>query len=114
LSGRGVNPFFRAHENGVDLFVRLTPRASKDTIGTVSVGADGRSHLGAYVRAVPEKGAANAALEKLVAAFLDVPRSMVSVVAGGTARLKTVRVTGDPKPFAKRLEKLTAPDLDTA
>ncbi|MFU0507195.1 DUF167 family protein [Pseudaminobacter sp. NGMCC 1.201702] len=114
MSGRGVNPFFRAHENGVDLFVRLTPRAAKDAIGAVSAGADGRNHLGAHVRAVPEKGAANAALERLVAACLDVPRSMVAVVAGGTARLKTVRVTGDPKSLAKRLEKLTAPDSDTA
>ena len=60
------------------------------------MAADGRSHLKARVRAVPENGAANTALERLVAKALGVPASTVSVVAGGTARLKTLRVAGDP------------------
>jgi len=106
LSGRSVSKFFRIHESGVDLFVRLTPRASREAIGDVSAGADDRSHLGVHVRAVPEKGAANTALEKLLATCLETPRSTVSVVAGGTARLKTVRVTGDPRSLAERVEKL--------
>ena len=39
--------------------------------------------------------AANKALEKLVAAWLGVPASTVAVTAGATARLKTVRVSGN-------------------
>lgn len=97
--------FFRTHDKGLDIFLRLTPRASRDAVGGVEEAADGRAHLAARVRAVPEKGAANAALEKLVAAFLAVPHSSVTVIAGSTARLKTVRVTGDGKVLAETLLK---------
>lgn len=97
---------FRVRENGVDLFVRLTPKSSVDRFEGVETAADGRSHLKARVRAVPENGAANQALERLVAKTLGVPASAVSVVAGGTARLKTVRVGGDPMALAKAVETL--------
>lgn len=91
---------FRPARNGVNLFVRLTPRASKDGIGAVETAADGRSHLAARVRAIPDKGKANAAVEKLVAEWLDVPRSTVSVSAGTTQRLKTIHVEGEPDRIA--------------
>ena len=100
--------FFRPAKDGIDLFVRLTPRGGEDALEGVENTADGRSHLKARVRAVPEKGTANAALEKLLAAALGLPRRSVSVVAGGTARLKTVRLAGDPKDLARRLEALAA------
>ena len=100
-------PFYRPAKDGLDLFVRLTPRGGEDLLEGVENTADGRSHLKARVRAAPEKGAANAALEKLVAATLGLPRRSVSVVAGGTARLKTVRLAGDAKDLAARLEALT-------
>lgn len=85
----------RERPDGLDLFVRLTPKSSADAIEGVRAGADGSVHLAARVRAVPEKGAANAALERLLADGLDLPRSAVRVVAGATARLKTVRLSGD-------------------
>jgi uncharacterized protein YggU (UPF0235/DUF167 family) len=85
---------FRPRENGVDLFVRLTPKAALDQFEGIEISANGRSHLKARVRAVPENGAANAALQKLVAKALGVPASAVSVAAGGTARLKTLRISG--------------------
>ncbi|MFD1982297.1 DUF167 family protein [Mesorhizobium newzealandense] len=97
---------FCPRENGVDLFVRLTPRAALDRLEGVETAADGRSHLKARVRAVPENGAANKALEKLIAKALGVPASAVSIVAGGTARLKTVRIVGDPAMLAKGIEAL--------
>jgi len=101
-----VSAPFRPRENGVDLFVRLTPKAALDRLEGVETAADGRSHLKARVRAVPENGAANKALEKLIAKALGVPASAVSIVAGGTARLKTVRVAGDPAMLAKGIEAL--------
>lgn len=101
-----MSGFFRARDDGVDLFVRLTPKSSKDAVEGVETTADGRCHLAARVRAVPEKGAANAALEKLLARALGIPRNSVSVVAGGTSRLKTVRVSGDPGELAKLMTTL--------
>ncbi len=97
---------FRLRENGVDLFVRLTPKAALDRLEGVETLADGQSHLKARVRAVPENSAANKALEKLVAKALGVPASTVSVVAGGTARLKTLRISGDPATLARRIDAL--------
>lgn len=97
---------FRLRADGIDLFVRLTPKAASDALDGVETAADGRCHLKARVRAVPEKGAANSALEKLVAKALGVPGSSVAVVAGGTARLKTLRISGDPVELARRVSGL--------
>ena len=95
---------FRLREDGLDLHVRLTPKSAVDAVEGIGTAADGRSHVKARVRAVPEKGAANAALEKLLARTLGVPASAVAVVAGGTARLKTVRIAGDPAALARAVE----------
>lgn len=100
---------FRLRDDGVDLFVRLTPKAAMDRLEGMEMAADGRSHFKARVRAVPENGAANAALERLVAKALGVPASAISVVSGGTARLKSLRVLGDPAVLAKSIEALGGP-----
>jgi uncharacterized protein len=97
---------FRATEDGIELSVRLTPRSAIDLIEGVTLDADGRQYLAARVRAVPEKGTANAALEKLIAKSLDTPKSAVGVVAGHTSRMKTVRVAGDPGNLSTRLTLL--------
>ncbi|AZO27062.1 MULTISPECIES: DUF167 family protein [Mesorhizobium] len=97
---------FRLHGDGIDLYVRLTPKAALDRIEGVETAADGRSHLKARVRAVPENGAANAALERMVAKAVGVPGSTVSVVAGGTSRLKTVRILGDTAALVKSVGAL--------
>jgi uncharacterized protein YggU (UPF0235/DUF167 family) len=80
--------------SGADLLVdvRLTPRAGRDGIDGAANLSDGRIVLAARVRAVPEDGKANAALEKLMADAAGLPRSAVSVIAGATSRLKTVRL----------------------
>jgi len=97
---------FRLRDDGIDLHVRLTPKAALDRIEGIETAADGRSHLKARVRAVPENGVANAALVRLVAKALGVPGSAVSVVAGGTSRLKTLRVVGDAAALVKSVEAL--------
>ena len=97
---------FRPRDDGIDLYVRLTPKAALDRIDGVETAADGRSHLKARVRAVPESGAANQALERMMAKALGVPSSSVAVVAGGTSRLKTLRILGDPAALAKSVDAL--------
>ena len=78
------------------LRVRLTPNAAVDRIDGVEQAADGSEHLKCRVRAIPEKGAANAALEKLLAKALKTPKSDVTVIGGSTARVKTVRIEPGP------------------
>ncbi|RUV26374.1 MULTISPECIES: DUF167 family protein [unclassified Mesorhizobium] len=99
---------FRLRDDGVEMFVRLTPKTAMDRLEGIEISADGRSRLKARVRALPENGAANQALERLVAKALGVPRSAVSVVVGGTARLKTLRISGDPAALARGIEALSS------
>lgn len=99
---------YRARPDGIDLFVRLTPKSSRDSIDGAGATADGATHLDARVRAVPEKGAANAALERLLADWLGLPKRSVSVVGGATSRLKTIRIPGEPAAIAKAIEELLA------
>ncbi len=82
--------------------MRLTPRASADVVDGVIATTDGPA-LKVKVRAVPEKGAANRALEKVLAAWLGIPKSTVGLVKGQKSRLKTVHISGDAKEQENRL-----------
>jgi uncharacterized protein YggU (UPF0235/DUF167 family) len=104
----GDGSFFRLHEKGADVFVRLTPKSSTDRIGPVEQLSDGKAYLTTRVRAVPDKGAANAALEKLLASELGLPRGDVKIVSGSTSRLKTVRLDGVPGKLRAVLEAIAA------
>lgn len=75
------------------LRVRLQPKSSADRLEGLMRNANGQAYLKARVRAIPEKGKANAALEKLIAKAICVPRSVVSVVKGSTDRVKTVQIS---------------------
>jgi uncharacterized protein (TIGR00251 family) len=72
-----------------ELRVRLTPRGGRDAVTGFKDGV-----VQARVAAPPVDGQANAALVKLLAKALGVPRSTVGVVRGQTAREKVVRVDG--------------------
>jgi uncharacterized protein len=84
----------RRCDGGVILAVRLTPKSAKDEVKGV-VSFDGASVLIARVRALPEADRANRALEKLIANWLGLPPSSVSVAQGGKSRLKQVKVEGE-------------------
>lgn len=82
---------------------RLTPKASKDAVEGLVDTSDGVAFQ-ARVRAVPEDGAANKALEDLVARWLGVPKSSVSLATGGKSRLKSLRIDGDPVALDRILQ----------
>lgn len=86
--------------------MRAQPNASKDAVEGLGEEAFGRHYLKVRVRAVPEKGKANAAIEALLAKALGLPKSAVSVEKGETRRIKTVRISGDAS-IRKALEALT-------
>jgi len=90
---------------GVVLSVRLTPKGGRDAVDGVEALADGRAVLKARVRAAPSEGEANAALVKLLARTLDVAPRDVELVAGATARVKRVKISGDPAVLAATLEQ---------
>ncbi len=99
---------WRAEDGGVALWLRLTPKGGRDAIDGVETLSDGRSVLKARVRAAPEDGRANAALELLVAQTLGAPKSAVSIVAGHTSRVKKLFVSGEPARIIDALARRLA------
>ena len=81
--------------------IRVSPRSGRDSV-TVEAGA-----IVVRVRAVADKGEANEAASRTLAAALGVPRSSVSLVRGSRSRIKIFEVDGlDPDVALKRLEAL--------
>lgn len=76
--------------------MRAQPGASRDAVEGPGTDAAGQVFLKVKVRAVAEKGRANAAIERLLAEALGVPASCVAVEKGAAGRLKTVRITAGP------------------
>ena len=98
-----------ASPGGVSLTVRLTPKGARDAIDGIETMSDNRAVLKIRVRAAPSEGEANAALIKLIARAVGVPPRDVSLVAGATARIKRLNISGDGPTLVAALEKITAP-----
>ncbi|MGC1177695.1 MAG: DUF167 family protein [Methyloceanibacter sp.] len=108
MSAASLKINLRRSGAGVTLPVRLTPKASRDEIVGLEDYA-GDCALKVRVRALPESGRANAALETLIARWLKLPPSSVKVAQGGKSRLKQVAIEGD----AETLLSLIATRLAT-
>lgn len=67
----------------------MTPRASRDEIGIWQGDV-----LRVRVAAPPVDGKANAAIERLLAKTLGLPKTSVRVIAGAQRREKTVAIEG--------------------
>ena len=69
--------------------VRVTPRAGSDAVFGLHEG-----ELAVRVTAAPDDGKANQAVCRVVARFLGVPKTAVTVRRGATSRHKTLDVAG--------------------
>jgi uncharacterized protein YggU (UPF0235/DUF167 family) len=114
---------FTVTPDGLRISVRLTPKGGRDALDGVTALSDGREVVKARVRAVPEDGAANAALLALLAKTLGVAKSdavlrqvgstrldhsntelgNTRVQVGHTARLKIVDIRGNGAALAARM-----------
>ncbi|MGB4865944.1 MAG: DUF167 family protein [Hyphomicrobium sp.] len=84
------------------MYFRLTPKSSKDAVDGLQTTAWAQAFQ-ARVRALPEDGEANKALEKLVSEWLRVPKRSVRLATGGKSRLKSVAISGDIEDLDRRL-----------
>ena len=82
----------------MNLDIRVQPKASRNS---VEIASDGTARV--RVTAPPDKGKANDAVVKLLAAKLGVSRSDVNIVRGHTSRSKEVRIEGMDREDAIRL-----------
>ncbi len=97
---------WRASATGLRLLARVTPKSAREGVEGVMHTADGPAIL-VRVRAVPDKGAANAAVEAVVAQWLGLAPSRVSIARGGKSRIKAIDIAG----AAGELEALVAARL---
>jgi uncharacterized protein YggU (UPF0235/DUF167 family) len=89
-------------KDGLQVFVRVTPGSARDGVEGVTDSAEGPA-LKVRVRAIADKGEANRAAERVLAKWLGVARTSVSLAAGGKSRLKTLEVAGEPAALEKLL-----------
>ncbi|PAY17360.1 hypothetical protein CKO51_22010 [Rhodopirellula sp. SM50] len=81
--------------------VRVTPGAKKAGIGGTHDGA-----LKVAVHQAPENGKANQAVIKTIAKQLGISKSRVVILAGQSARVKSIEING--LAAAEAIERLTA------
>lgn len=93
----------RPVSGGIELRIRLTPKSSADRVEGMTGTAEGPA-VAAKVRAVPSDGEANSALERLIADWLGLSKSSISVTAGHKSRVKSVFVSGDTTMLTALME----------
>ena len=111
--GQSRPPAWRVAGDAVLVSVRLQPKSSRDAIDGIVALSDGSRSLKARVRALPEKGAANKALIKLLSKALGLARGDLEITAGSKDRNKTVRITGRPGDIARLLTERFAETEET-
>lgn len=94
---------FQLIDDGLDVRLRVTPKASHDAIGELVADGQGNGVIKIAVTAVPEKGNANAAVIKLLAKAWRLRKSDMEIVQGATDRNKTLRITGDGRAILAKL-----------
>lgn len=96
---------FRVTPEGLLLFVRVTPNADRDAVMDQTLRDDGRCYLNVKVRAVPDKGKANKAVISLLAKYLGLPKTQISVRSGTQSRTKSILVLSDtPESLVSKLD----------
>jgi uncharacterized protein (TIGR00251 family) len=93
--------------DGIVIHVRLTPKSNAAKVAGAELYGD-KPVLKAHVTSPPEDGKANAALTVLIAGWLGVPKSKVTVTSGQKSRLKAVAVEGDPAGLMAKVALLLA------
>lgn len=94
---------FLACPEGVQVRVRVTPKASRDAIQGTCREVGGGIALKVSLTAAAEGGKANAKLIRMLARQWRVPQSRIVITAGQRDRRKTLRIAGDPKDLLPRL-----------
>jgi len=70
------------------IYVKVTPRSSKNEVTKISEG-----EYKVKLTAPPVEGKANEALVKILADYFDVPKSLIEIVGGKSAKTKIVDIS---------------------
>lgn len=78
-------------DDEVILALEVRPNSSRDAITGINRW---RSRLQVSVQAQAQKGAANRAVEKIIAVHLNINQSAVLIIQGSTSRQKMLKIDG--------------------
>jgi hypothetical protein len=95
---------FRTVHDGIEIKLKVIPRARSASIDGFLTDARGEWRLKLRVTAAPAEGEANEAVTKLLAKALRIPASSIAIVAGAHDRNKTVHIRGDAEALLPRLK----------
>lgn len=99
---------FKKTRGGVQIDVRLTPKASANKIDGLYFDSDGRAYLKVRITEAPEKGRANRALIKLLAKSMGEPPSALTLTSGEKDRTKSLLLRAADEPATRGLLKKLA------
>jgi uncharacterized protein (TIGR00251 family) len=97
---------FAPAKDGVQVKLKVVPRASRACIDGLVTDAQGVARLRLRVTAAPAEGEANEAVTKLLAKTLRIPASSIAIVAGAHDRNKTVHIRGEAEALLERLRSM--------
>ena len=89
----------KIENNHILLYVKVTPKASKNKIGQVF-----NNNLKIYVTNLAEAGQANKAVIELLSDSLKINKSNILIVQGLTSSTKIIRLSGDIEQIIKYLK----------
>ncbi|WP_317629034.1 bifunctional methylenetetrahydrofolate dehydrogenase/methenyltetrahydrofolate cyclohydrolase FolD [Defluviicoccus vanus] len=97
---------FAPARHGLEVRLRVTPRAQSARIDGLIADADGRYRLKIAVTEAADRGRANDAVIAALAREWQLPKSTLAIVAGATDRRKTLAVAGEPHQLADATDRL--------
>lgn len=97
---------WRVTPRGVELAVKVTPKAGRDALGGILVEVDGKGWLLVKVAAPAEGGKANEAVTALLAKALQLAPSGCSLLSGHASRRKRVLLRGEAEAITRGLRSL--------
>lgn len=83
---------------GYILRIRVTPNASKCSIGGIFTDSNNLDYLKISLNSVPEKGKANQELIKILSKTIKLSKSSFSIISGETDRYKKILLSIKPTP----------------
>ena len=99
---------FRVVAGGLEVQLKVTPKAAHERIEDLKPTADGGVRLAVKVTAPPDKGKANQAVVRLLAGAWSLPGSRLAVIAGVSDRNKTLLIAGADAELKGRLDRWLA------
>ena len=82
------------------LRIKVLPKSPKNEIVEIMEDKSGEQTIKIRIKALPEKGKANAELIKFLSKELNIARENISIISGKTEQLKLVKIHGSNLRFS--------------